>query len=81
MRPKLLGLGHYVQTASEEPHRQARGSAWQLVSSALASSPRNPCPASLLKQGEQWVAIGPEAFTGLHQAFNAAAFEVATQDL
>lgn len=80
-RPQLLGLGNHVQTASEELHRQARGSAWQVVADALAADPRHLVPAGLLKLGEQWVATGPEAFAGLHQAFNAAAFELATQDL
>jgi hypothetical protein len=80
-RPKLLGLGSYVQTASKEPHRQARESAWQVVAAALAFAPDVTDAASLVKQGEQWVARGPEAYDSLHQAFNATAFKVLTQDL
>jgi len=80
-RPKLLGLGNYAQTASKEPHRQARESAWRVVASALEAAPEVTDAASLLRQGEHWVARGPEAYDSLHQAFNATAFKVLTQDL
>lgn len=79
-RPLLLGLGRYVQTASEETHRQARGSAWQLVADALTAAPE-AFPASLLEQGRKWAMQGTSAFAALHQVFNATAFELTTHDL
>jgi hypothetical protein len=80
-RPQLLGLGDYTQTASKEPHRQARESAWRLVSGALTAVPELAESTKLLSHAEQWVTRGPESFDNLHQAFNAAAFKLSTQDL